>query len=198
MNKGRIQVAVFQKAKNNYICNGDSYFYQETDDGFVCALADGLGSGRYAKESSEIVITVIRENKDAPIEQLIKKCSKQLVGKRGAVLGILKVNFQLQSFEYSSIGNIGMITVTKDNKKKRSIPNAGYLTGYQRPFKVTRGKLEKEMNFFMFSDGVTETDLLDIFLLEKDVDTILDMFSESILEPRKDDTTLIAIRYGDE
>src|SRR5699024_10385072 len=72
----KVQVAVYQKAKsNNYYC-GDSYFYTETENEFVCALADGLGSGEFAKESSQAVIDIIRNNINANVEQHVKK-SKQ-------------------------------------------------------------------------------------------------------------------------
>src|SRR5690625_4795430 len=122
MTDRKVQVAVYQKAKsNNYYC-GDSYFYTETENEFVCALADGLGSGEFAKESSQAVIDIIRNNINATVEQLVKKSNEQLVGKRGVVLGILKINFEAQSYSFSSIGNIGIMTITNCKKKKRNIP----------------------------------------------------------------------------
>src|SRR5699024_8740032 len=115
----KMQVAIYQRAKqNNYYC-GDSYFYTETENEFICALADGLGSGEYAKESSQTVIDIIRSHSGKNVEQLVKECNRQLSGKRGVVLGVLKINFSEQSYSFSSIGNIGMMTVV-ENKKKRS------------------------------------------------------------------------------
>ncbi|CDQ40898.1 MULTISPECIES: SpoIIE family protein phosphatase [Virgibacillus] len=190
-----VQVSVFQQAKEgNYYC-GDSYFYKETDKEFVCAVADGLGSGEYAKESSQIVIDIIKQNMHTSIEGIIKECNKQLQGKRGVVIGILKIDFQSNMYSFSSIGNIGILTVNDKQKKKRNIPNAGYLAGYHRPFKIIREKLEEDMMFIMFSDGVTDKDLSQRYIMTEDVNEITQTFEYVSDSSRKDDTTLIAMHF---
>lgn len=192
----KVETAVFQKAKHNQYCCGDSYFYTETDHEYVCALADGLGSGEFAKESSDIVIGIIKENIHATVEQLIKKCNQKLSGKRGAVIGILRIDFRTGEYTFSSIGNIGILTISENGKKKRSIPNAGYLAGYHRPFKVVTDQFVSGMNFILFSDGVTDQDLSQWFLLSRDVHQVVQTFANYTEgEIRTDDTTLIAIRY---
>lgn len=192
----KVETAVFQKAKQDQHYCGDSYFYTETDNEYVCALADGLGSGEFARESSEIVIGIIRDNIDATIEQLIKKCNQQLIGKRGAVIGILRIDFKSHQYSFSSIGNIGILTITDNGKKKRNIPNNGYLAGYHRPFKVVTDKLRPMMRFILFSDGVTDKDLSHRFLLNKDVYHVVQTFADyTDGVVRSDDTTLIAIQY---
>ncbi len=194
--ENNVEVAIFQKAKKGQYYCGDSYFYTETDNEFVCALADGLGSGEFAKESSQIVIDIIKNNIHATVEQLIKKSNQQLTGKRGAVIGILKMEFHSRRYSFSSIGNIGLLTIAENGKKKRNIPNAGYLAGYHRPFKVVTDRLEPETNLIMFSDGVSDNDLSQRFLLNKDVNQITNAYANHVNgEVRNDDTTLIAIRY---
>jgi len=192
----KMQVAVYQKAKNGNIHCGDSYYYIETDKEFVCAIADGLGSGEYAKESSQIVIDIIESNIHATVGQIVKRCNQELFRKRGVVLGILKVNYSSEQYAFSSIGNIGILTVTQDGKKKRNIPNAGYLAGYPRPFKVVNGTLEPQMNFIMFSDGVSDADLTKKFILNRDVNDIINAYACLHGESPNDDTTLIAMKYG--
>lgn len=193
----KIEVSIFQKPKNgNYYC-GDSYFYKETEKGFICALSDGLGSGKYANESSEIVIDIIKKNPDVEVEQILSKANEQLIGKRGVVLGILKMDFSLRSYSFSSVGNIGILQVIR-GKKKRSIPNTGYLGGFKRPCKVIRGKLEGISNFIMFSDGVLDSELTKLsFENKKDVESITRAYKFISKEDRSDDTTLIAMSYRD-
>lgn len=193
--ENRVQVAVYQKAKNGNFHCGDSYFYIETETEFVCAIADGLGSGEFAKESSQIVIDIIQNNMHATVEQLVKRSNEQLFRKRGVVLGILKMDFTSGRYSFSSIGNIGVMTITSEGKKKRNIPSAGYLAGYPRPLKVVTDKLEANMNFIMFSDGVTDVELSRKFLLNKDVNNITSTYAHLHGESQNDDTTLIAIRY---
>lgn len=190
-----VEVSVFQQPKKgNYYC-GDSYFYIESEDEFVCAIADGLGSGEIAKESSQIVIDIIEDNIHATVEQLVKLCNNKLSGKRGAVVGILKLDYMSRVYTFSSIGNIGVMTITEGRKKKRTIPNAGYLGGYKRPFKVIQEKLEPDMNFIMFSDGVSDKDLSQKYWSNHDVRTITKTFEHVSDDIRTDDTTLIAMRY---
>ncbi|WP_096270962.1 SpoIIE family protein phosphatase [Paucisalibacillus globulus] len=191
----RVKVAVFQEAKNGNNECGDSYFYRETENEFICALADGLGSGEFAKESSKIVIDIIKENYHSPVEELVKKCNEKLIGKRGTVLAILKIDYRSNNYSISSIGNVGVMTITGGNTRKRSVPNAGYLAGFNRKFKVVQEPLENEMNFVMYTDGVTSKELTERYFYEKDVERITKNFALKSKEKRKDDTTLIAIQY---
>lgn len=191
----RVKLSVFQKAKKgNYYC-GDSYFYRETDEAFLCALADGLGSGEMARESSKAVMDVIDDNPILTVEALVKKCNEVLVGKRGVVLGILRIDFKTDTYSYSSIGNIGVITVEPNGKRNRNIPLAGYLSGYPRTLRVTRGKAEKGMVFLMFSDGVNDRRLSSELTRIKNVDHITQQYKELYGQTRDDDTTLIAMEY---
>lgn len=190
-----MEVSVYQKAKkSNFYC-GDSYFYRETDSEFICALADGLGSGEFAKESSQAVIDIIEKNIHAPVEDIIKQCNKILVGKRGVVLGVLKVNFETNTYTFSSVGNIGIMTISATSEKKRNIPNTGYLGGYPRKVKVTHGDLLEGMVFAMFSDGVSSRDLSAKYFLGKDVQKITETFSMLVGPNENDDTTLIVMKY---
>ncbi|CDQ21493.1 serine phosphatase [Halobacillus karajensis] len=190
-----MNLSVFQKAKKgNYYC-GDSYFYKETDNAFLCALADGLGSGEMARESSKAVMEVIEENPELTVEPLVKKCNEVLVGKRGVVLGILRIDFNALTYSYSSIGNIGVITVDPDGVRNRNIPLAGYLSGYPRSLRITHGKVQKGMVFLMFSDGVNDRRLSSKFTRSKGVEQITEHYKDLYGQSRDDDTTLIAIEY---
>ncbi|MHA6253003.1 SpoIIE family protein phosphatase [Oceanobacillus sp. CAU 1775] len=195
MKQEKVLVSVFQKPKKGNAYCGDSYFYTETDELFVCAIADGLGSGEFASESSEAVIDIIAENIYASVEELVKLVNEALTGKRGVVLGILKLDFKAEAYSFSSIGNIGMIKITKDKKKSRNIPNSGYLAGYIRKIKVVNQKLEKGTNFILFSDGVEDKELSQYYFLQDDVTQITKSYEQTTSAIREDDTTLIAMRY---
>ncbi|MEI3599668.1 MULTISPECIES: SpoIIE family protein phosphatase [unclassified Oceanobacillus] len=195
MGQSNVFVSVYQQPKQGNTFCGDSYFYNETEDHFICAIADGLGSGEYAMESSQAVIDIIKENNHVSVEELVRKSNEILYGKRGVVLGILKMDFRSEVYSFSSIGNIGIMTVTDDRVKKRNIPNTGYLAGYKRSIKVENYKLNKGTNFIMFSDGVKDKELSHCYFTDKDVNRITKSYELTSEPNRSDDTTLIAIRY---
>src|SRR5699024_9145737 len=120
---------------------------------FICAIADGLGSGRIAAESSQAVIDVIKNNEVISDSDLVSKCVQALADKRGAVLGVLRLDFMNQKYTYSSIGNISLVITMNEKQKKRTIPRAGFLGNYERKIRVVQGELKNEMGFLMFSDG---------------------------------------------
>ncbi|WP_173917754.1 SpoIIE family protein phosphatase [Halobacillus sp. Marseille-Q1614] len=198
MNTGaaaKVAVSIYQKAKKgNYFC-GDSYYYKETDEKFVCAIADGLGSGELAKDSSQAVMDVIEKYPDLEIESIITKCNNALLGKRGVVLGILNIDFKEQTYSYSSIGNIGIIIIDQDGNRSRNIPLAGYLAGYPRKLRVSRGKAERGMMFLMFSDGVQDRKLSAKHISSKNIDVMTQQYKELYGKSIDDDTTLIAMKY---
>lgn len=190
-----VQVAIYHREKKGQLECGDSYFFTEVDDTFICALADGLGSGKEARESSEAVIDLIKSNVHATDEDIIRKCNHVLKSKRGVVLGILKVNYTSKSFTFSSIGNIGLLVISDNNKITRNIPMRGYLSNFERKLKVMDGKIEPNTNFLLYSDGVLDTELSSTYLLSGEVSEIINTYKSLYDKDRDDDTTLIAIRY---
>lgn len=192
--KNQVQVAVYHRGKGNNTYNGDSYFYTETSNEFVCVIADGLGSGEYAQESSQIVIDVIKNNIHISESELLKKCNHSLLSKRGVVVGILKIDFRDRQYLYFSVGNIALMTIT-NGKRKRNIPNQGYLPNYQQQFKVMQGDLHRNMNFIMFSDGISDVELSKKLIPNTNMDELIDAFQHAEEGTRDDDTTLIAMHY---
>lgn len=190
-----VHISVYQKAKaGNYYC-GDSYYYTETADGFLCVVADGLGSGEVAKESSQAVIDTIKEHPHASGDVLVKLLNQALIGKRGVVLGILRLNYHEKMYSYTSIGNIGLMTIDQATLKKRNIPIPGYLGVYPREMKQVRDTLEEGTLFAVFSDGVHAKELSHVLFQSDDVHDITDQFHDTMIDKRDDDTTLLVLRY---
>ncbi len=190
-----VHISVYQKAKvGNYYC-GDSYYYTETQDGFLCVVADGLGSGEVAKESSQAVIDTIKEHPNTKGDVLVKLLNQALIGKRGVVLGILRLDYRDKMYSYTSIGNIGLMTIDQATLKKRNIPIPGYLGVYPRKMKQVRDTLEAGTLFAVFSDGVHAKELSHVLFQSDDVHDITDQFHDRMADKRDDDTTLVVLRY---
>ncbi|SIS56583.1 SpoIIE family protein phosphatase [Salimicrobium flavidum] len=196
MNEPSLTIATYQKPKQgNFYC-GDSYIYNETENNFICAMADGLGSGELAKEASKAVMDVIKQNPDDTIPSLVGKCNKVLMDKRGVVLGILRIDKLEGTYAYSSIGNIGIVIVDASGKKSRNIPLPGFLAGYPKDLRVKRGTLERGMRFLVFSDGVDERKVTKLFYRAKTVQDLVDEYDSEFGQSRSDDTTLVVMEYN--
>lgn len=190
-----VHISVYQKSKvGNYYC-GDSYYYTETDDYFLAVVADGLGSGEVAKESSQAVVDTIKEYPEASGNDLMQRLNQALIGKRGVVLGILRLDYHAKTYTYTSIGNIGLMTIDHQTLKKRNIPISGYLGVYPRKMKEMREELEEGTMFAIFSDGVHARELSHVLFQLDDVHDITDQFYQMMVEKRDDDTTLVVLKY---
>lgn len=198
MSKQKVQVNVFQQAKKGEIHCGDSYFYTETEHEFICVLADGLGSGKYARESAEAVIHIIKNNLHLKEEQVIEKCVEQLQGKRGVVLGILKIDFLTKMYKYSSIGNIGLIIKQDNGQKKQHIPQHGFLSCANRPLKKVVNTLYPRTTLVLYSDGVSQSNLFQTFIPFDYGEDWIVAFPVEHLKNNDDDTTVIAMYYQGE
>ncbi|WP_347552653.1 SpoIIE family protein phosphatase [Pseudalkalibacillus hwajinpoensis] len=150
----KVTVAAYQKPKSGNQKCGDSYYVEETSDYFICAVADGLGSGDLAKDSSLAAINAVKAHQDEDVESLMKVANEEMKGKRGCVLSIFKLNLQTRQMEFSGIGNISLIIYQADGRVIRPISYSGYLSGKLQKVKVQRIEYPVGSSFVTFSDGV--------------------------------------------
>ncbi|WNB91868.1 protein phosphatase 2C domain-containing protein [Bacillus sp. NEB1478] len=139
--------------KGNELC-GDSFYTRETEDYLVCAVADGLGSGKLAKDASGKATEIIDQNHYESVEQLMKFCNEGLRQTRGAVIAILKVDYKNKMATYSGVGNIRFMISTERQRAVHPLPKVGFLVGKPEKFKIQEFKFEKEISFMLYSDGM--------------------------------------------
>ncbi|MBT2759614.1 PP2C family serine/threonine-protein phosphatase [Mesobacillus foraminis] len=149
----RLELLAHQTTKEGKTECGDSYFYTVTDDYFVCVLADGLGSGKYAHEASSAVVEVVEENHHEDVDTLMKYCNEVLYQKRGAAVSIFKVYFKSRELVYSCVGNIRFFLYSPQGKLIYPLPVTGYLSGKPQVFNTQRFFFEPESKFLVYSDG---------------------------------------------
>ncbi|NCT35656.1 SpoIIE family protein phosphatase [Bacillus sp. EB93] len=134
---------------------GDDYFFLHTEEYFVCVLADGLGSGKNAYDSSHAVIEEVKRNHELDVEALMAVCNQVLVDKRGAAVSILKIFYDKNEFVYSSVGNIRFFLYNpSDDKLVYPLPVTGYLSGRKQKYRTQRYKYEPNAKFILHSDGL--------------------------------------------
>ncbi|WP_419882740.1 SpoIIE family protein phosphatase [Peribacillus sp. B-H-3] len=150
-----IEVLASQSSKDDMPYCGDDYFICQTKEYFLCVLADGLGSGKFAYESSHAVIEEVKKNHSKGVETLMANCNSSLVNKRGAVVSILKIYYDTKEFVYSSVGNIRFFLYNpQSDKLVYPLPVTGYLSGRKQKYHTQRYKYEPNAKFLLHSDGL--------------------------------------------
>lgn len=151
--KDNIEVFAHQSSKEGKAFCGDSYFYMATDDYFVCILADGLGSGKYAFEASSAAVAIVENHHHEDVDTLMRLCNQSMLAKRGAAVSILKVYFQSREFVYSCVGNIRFFLYSPQGKLTYPLPVTGYLSGRPQTYHTQRFSYVPHSKFLIFSDG---------------------------------------------
>lgn len=180
----------FQTAKEGKNFCGDSYYITANDDYFLCVLADGLGSGEFAYEASSAVAEVVRSNPDKDVNTLMNYCNDVLAQKRGAAVGILKVDFRKKEFEYSCVGNIRFYLYTPSGKLTYPLPVTGYLSGRPQTFRTQIYPYEEDSRFLIHSDGFINVNTKKLLGNFESIAMIADMMKEQQTN-KADDMTFI-------
>ncbi len=188
--KDRIEVHAENIAKGDNRFCGDSYFFHHTDEYFICVLADGLGSGEFAFDSSSAVAKVVQDYHDQDVESLMNLCNKALENKRGAAVSILKVYYESQEFVYSCVGNIRFYLYSPDGKMTYPLPITGFLSGRPQAIRVQRFPYLPNSRFLIHSDGLVISGTKSLLQTDYSIDEIKDNINLHI-DNKKDDTTYI-------
>ncbi|KPB04136.1 PP2C family serine/threonine-protein phosphatase [Bacillus sp. CHD6a] len=150
----RANVNAYQNAKNGMYFCGDSYYVSTTDDYFLCVVADGLGSGEFAHDASQAVISAAKDHETEDVSVIMKACNEAMRNKRGAAVSVLKVNYALREVLYSCVGNIRFFLYPPTEKLIYPLPVKGYLSGRPQTLKTHRFPYKSNMKFFLYSDGL--------------------------------------------
>ena len=188
-----IEVHVYQEAKGGNNESGDSYFTYMNEDYFLFAIADGLGNGPYAKQSSEVIPKILAEHHQESIDELLYRCNEQMFHKRGAAVAIVKVGFANKTISYSCVGNVRFYLFrNKTDTMMYPLPVMGYLSGRPQKLKTQTYQYEEGDRFLLHSDGVV---LKSPKALLKENPNLVRL-SEKIVDSIKqdDDATFIAGR----
>jgi phosphoserine phosphatase RsbX len=188
--KKKTEVYAHQSIKEGRTLCGDGYFYTETEEYFICVIADGLGSGEFAYAASNAVIQLIEENHHQTVEFLMKECNKVLLEKRGAAVSIFKVYFHNREFVYSCVGNIRFYLYTPNGRLIYPLPVSGYLSGRPQVYHTQRFSYEPNSKFLIHSDGFVFQGAKTLLKPYLSVKTISDEVKMKIGN-RSDDATVV-------
>ncbi len=149
-----VHTLAFQLPKEGKSCCGDSFYIKTTENYMICTVADGLGSGERANESSAAISALVEKHYDEDVEVLMDLCNHELKDKRGATVSILKVDFQSKRFTYSSVGNIRFMLYAPSGIYIYPLPILGYLSGKPQKYRTQSYSYETGSKFIIHTDGL--------------------------------------------
>jgi negative regulator of sigma-B (phosphoserine phosphatase) len=185
-----VHAIAYQIQKEGNLCNGDSFFMKATEDYFICAVADGLGSGLYAHASSQAIRAVVEQHHHQEVEELMDDCNQVLKAKRGATVSILKVNFLCKEVTYSSVGNIQFVIYVPSGLSIYPIPVPGYLSGRPQTYRIETFPYEKDSKLIIHTDGLHIPSIKKVLTRFQSIEEISNHL-EKYTKTRNDDTTYV-------
>lgn len=154
INTEYVEAYIYHEAKYRNLESGDAYFVHSAENYFICAIADGLGNGPIARQSAQIIPTVLEEHHHESLDELLSRCNEYMVQKRGAAVAIVKVDYNLKTIQYSCVGNVRFYILRNREKMIYPLPVMGYLSGRPQKLKTQEYEYQKGDLFFLHSDGV--------------------------------------------
>ncbi|GEK33212.1 SpoIIE family protein phosphatase [Kurthia sibirica] len=188
-----IQYTTLLHAKNNAAVSGDAFSIVLTDDSFVAVLVDGLGSGIEANVSAKIVTEELERDPTCGLDDILQRSNARMLGKRGAVAAVIRIRFQQQIIEFSSIGNI-TCKIFRQLPKKIIYPRrtVGYLSGVEQGFFIQAVEYYSGDSFILHTDGI---EIIEAGTLFSEEEFIKFQYGQSTnLKLQNDDASFIAGR----
>ncbi|GAA0351838.1 SpoIIE family protein phosphatase [Bacillus horti] len=150
----KAEIAVFQRSKGGQAVCGDAYVIEETESYLFLGIADGLGSGEEAKKAADQAVRCFTQQHHLPVHLILQECNRTLASTRGAVAGVMKVDYQHSSITFAGIGNIQGYFYTPNQKMFRTVSKPGFLNGRMIDVQGQTMPYSKGTTFTLFSDGV--------------------------------------------
>jgi anti-sigma regulatory factor (Ser/Thr protein kinase) len=111
-------VGVVRQAKAGEPVCGDNWAVRRFADGWLCAVADGLGHGVIASDAATAIIDAVRR---APLHlspiEILEAAHQAAKPTRGAAFGVAVLDEARGVVRFAGIGNIAAVVVTGDERR---------------------------------------------------------------------------------
>jgi len=133
--------------------SGDGALLIAAEDNQFMALWDVSGHGLEAHQLSEKIKKVIQALSAEPPQLILKQVHEQFLGTRGLVAVIARVSAQSGWLEYSGVGNVSLLHIHPQGKRRLSLQEG--VMGYQiRTPKLERFQMNRGDTLIMHTDGI--------------------------------------------
>ncbi len=115
--------------------SGDLHYVEESREGALVAVVDGLGHGEEAALAARRATAALRVQREASVVSLMSRCHRALVGTRGAVVSLGVFEAGRRSMAWLGIGNVEGVQVraTDGGVARKSLLLRGGVVGHELP-----------------------------------------------------------------
>lgn len=188
-------VGVVRQAKLGEPVCGDNWTVRWFADGWVCAVADGLGHGVIASEAASIIIEAVRgaPSHFSPID-IVEAAHRAAKPTRGAAFGVAVLDGAAGVIRYAGIGNIAAVVL--NGAERRHLVSHNGIVGHEyRKVSEFAQPWQPQSVLVLHSDGIgTHWDLTRYpGLLARDPSLIAGVLYRDFTRGR-DDATVVVLK----
>jgi anti-sigma regulatory factor (Ser/Thr protein kinase) len=191
-------IGVVRQAKPGEAVCGDNWIARWFADGWVCAVADGLGHGLIASNAATAIIDAVRRapSRLSPIE-ILEAAHEAAKPTRGAAFGVAVLDEAAGVVRFAGIGNIGAVVV--NGAERRHLVSHNGIIGHEyRKASEFSHPWQAQSVLLLHSDGIsTQWDVgRYLGLLARDPSLIAGVLYRDYLRGR-DDATVVVVKARD-
>lgn len=188
-------VGAVRQAKSGEAVCGDSWIARWFADGWVCAVADGLGHGVIASEAARAIIDAVSQApaRLSPVE-IVEAAHQAAKPTRGAAFGVAVFDEAAGVVRFAGIGNIAAVVVT-GTERRHLISHNGIMGHEYRKISEFSHPWQAQSVLLLHSDGIgTQWDFGRYpGLLARDASLIAGVLFRDFTRGR-DDATVVALK----
>jgi anti-sigma regulatory factor (Ser/Thr protein kinase) len=188
-------VGIVRQAKAGEPVCGDNWIARWFADGWVCAVADGLGHGVIASDAASAIIKAVRA---APVHfsptEIVEAAHRAAKPTRGAAFGVAVLDGAAGVIRYAGIGNIAAV-VLHGNERRHLVSQNGIVGHEYRKVSEFAQPWQAQSVLVLHSDGIgTHWDLARYpGLIARDPSLIAGVLYRDFTRGR-DDATVVVLK----
>ena len=191
-------VGVVRQAKAGEPVCGDNWIARWFADGWVCAVADGLGHGVIANDAASAIIEAVRgaPSHFSPVE-IVEAAHRAAKPTRGAAFGVAVLDGAAGVIRFAGIGNIAAV-VLNGAERRHLVSHNGIIGHEYRKVSEFAQPWKAQSVLVLHSDGIgTHWDLMRYpGLLAKDPSLIAGVLYRDVTRGRDDATVVVLKERG--
>jgi negative regulator of sigma-B (phosphoserine phosphatase) len=106
--------AVAEKTLPGQPESGDRYLVEPLPDAALIGVVDGLGHGAEAGAAAGRALATLQRHAHEPVVSLLERCHESLIGTRGAVMSVARLDGREATMTWLGVGNVEGVLVRAD------------------------------------------------------------------------------------